>query len=88
MSKGKFLKKEVLTPELQHYLQGLNDMAASRGETLAEMALSWILHQRGVTSVLVGASSTGQLEKNLRSVGAAAFEGEIPAFEFDAFKNI
>ena len=88
MSKGKFLKQEVLTPELLCYLQELNRLAAQRGETLAEMALSWILHQRGITSVLVGASSTAQLQKNLRSVGSAAFESEIPHFEFDAFKNI
>ncbi|MBR1682147.1 MAG: aldo/keto reductase [Bacteroidaceae bacterium] len=80
MSKGKFLKQEVLTPELLSYLRGLNAVAAERGETLAEMALSWILHQRGVTSVLVGASSTAQLEKNLRSVGAPAFDQEIPPF--------
>ena len=50
------------------------EVAASRGETLAEMALGWILHQQGVTSVLVGASSAAQLEKNLRCVNAAPFE--------------
>jgi L-glyceraldehyde 3-phosphate reductase len=38
------------------------------------MALAWILHQRGVTSVLVGASSTAQLEKNLRCVKALSFQ--------------
>ena len=47
------------------------------GETLAEMALAWILHQKGVTSVLVGASSTAQLEKNLRCVNAAPFDEEL-----------
>ena len=88
MSKGKFLKREVLTPELLGYLQQLNHTAASRSQTLAEMALSWILHQRGVTSVLVGASSTTQLEKNLRSVGSPAFSEAIPPFEFNAFANI
>lgn len=49
-------------------------MAADRGETLAEMALAWILHQKAVTSVLVGASSTSQLEKNLKCVKAAPFD--------------
>lgn len=88
MSKGKFLKSEMLTPELLRYLQHLNETAASRGETLAEMALAWILHQRGVTSVLVGASSTSQLEKNLRSIGSPAFDVEIPPFDSTAFAKI
>ena len=51
-----------------------NDIAESRGESLAEMALAWILHQKAVTSVLVGASSTSQLEKNLKCVNAAPFD--------------
>ena len=68
MSKGKFLKESMLTPELLQKLRRYNDVAQSRGETLAEMALAWILQQRAVTSVLIGASSTTQLEKNLRCV--------------------
>lgn len=74
MSKGKFLKEEMLTPELLAKLRLYNEIAVRRGETLAEMALAWILHQKAVTSVLVGASSTAQLEKNLKSVSAAPFE--------------
>ena len=74
MSKGKFLKEEMLTPELLQKLRNYNQQAESRGESLAEMALAWILHQKGVTSVLVGASSTTQLEKNLRCINAAPFE--------------
>jgi L-glyceraldehyde 3-phosphate reductase len=77
MSKGKFLKESMLTPELLEKLRSYNSVAESRGETLAEMALAWILHQKGVTSVLVGASSTAQLEKNLRCVNAAPFDEEI-----------
>ena len=77
MSKGKFLKEDMLTPELLEKLRHYNEVAESRGETLAEMALAWILHQRGVTSVLVGASSTAQLEKNLRCVSAADFDIEV-----------
>ena len=74
MSKGKFLKEEMLTPELLAKLRHYNEVAESRGETLAEMALAWILHQKGVTSVLVGASSTAQLEKNLRCINATPFD--------------
>lgn len=68
MSKEKFLRHDMLTTELLEYLQQLNKQAEERGETLAEMALSWILQQKGVTSVLVGASSVEQLEKNLKCV--------------------
>ena len=66
MSKGKFLKESMLTPELLAQLREYNAQAQSQGKTLAESALTWILSQKGVTSVLVGASSTSQLEKNLR----------------------
>ena len=76
MSKGKFLTESMLTPQLLQRLRQYNEVAEGRGETLAEMALAWILHQRGVTSVLVGASSTAQLEKNLKCVSAAPFEEE------------
>ena len=74
MAKEKFLKSSMLTPELLEKLKHYNQMAADRGETLAEMALAWILHQKAVTSVLVGASSTSQLEKNLKCVKAAPFD--------------
>ena len=73
MAKEHFLKHSVLTPELLQKLQDLNATAQQRNETLAEMALAWILHQKGVTSVLVGASSTAQLEKNMKCVHAAPF---------------
>ena len=68
MAKEKFLRHDMLTPELLRQLQAWNGEAQAEGRTLAEHALRWILRQRGVTSVLVGASSTEQLEKNLRAV--------------------
>ena len=74
MSKGKFLTEDMLTPELLAKLKRYNEAAEERGETLAEMALAWILHQKAVTSVLIGASSTAQLEKNLKCVSAAPFD--------------
>ncbi len=79
MARNHFLKKEQLTPELLNYLQRLNATATERGESLAEMALSWVLHQQGITSVLVGASSPEQLQKNLRSVHAQPFDENIEA---------
>ena len=68
MAKEKFLRHDMLTPELLRQLRQWNGEAQAEGRTLAEHALRWILRQRGVTSVLVGASSTEQLEKNLRAV--------------------
>lgn len=77
MSKGKFLKESMLTDELLEKLRRYNAQAQQRGETLAEMALAWILQQKGVTSVLVGASSTSQLEKNLKCVSAPPFDIQL-----------
>lgn len=74
MAKEKFLKSSMLTPELLAQLKHYNEVAQNRNETLAEMALAWILHQKAVTSVLIGASSTAQLEKNLKCVSAAPFD--------------
>lgn len=79
MTRNHFLKKKRLTPELLNYLQRLNATATERGESLAEMALSWVLHQQGITSVLVGASNPEQLQKNLRSVHAQPFDENIEA---------
>ena len=73
MVKEHFLKHSALTPKLLEQLKQWNAEAGERGETLAEMALAWILHQKGVTSVLVGASSTAQLEKNMKCVHTKAF---------------
>ncbi len=68
MAKERFLKKTDLTPELLQRIQEWNRQAESKGETLAEMALAWVLEQKGVTSVLAGASSVAQLEKNMKCV--------------------
>ncbi len=72
MAKGTFLREEMLTPKLLQQLRQWNEEAQKKGESLAEMALAWILKQQGVTSVLVGASSTEQLARNLRCVNAQA----------------
>jgi L-glyceraldehyde 3-phosphate reductase len=72
MAKGMFLREEMLTPELLRQLRQWNEEAQQKGESLAEMALAWILKQQGVTSVLVGASSTEQLARNLRCIEAQA----------------
>lgn len=68
MAREHFLKHSMLTPELLAHLKDLNAQAEAQGKTLAEMALRWILEQKGVTSVLVGASSPEQLLKNLKCI--------------------
>lgn len=68
MARGGSLTTDKLTPELLEHLRQLNSEAQAQGHTLAENALSWILHQKGITSVLVGASSVGQLERNMKCI--------------------
>lgn len=68
MAQGGSLTADKLTQELLARLRQLNSEAQAQGHTLAENALSWILHQKGITSVLVGASSVGQLERNMKCI--------------------
>jgi len=66
MAKEFFLKSSYLTPEIKEFVLKLKAEAEAKGQTTSEAALRWILQQEGVTSVLVGASSTAQLEANLK----------------------
>lgn len=77
MSRESSLTSDRLTPELRENLLQLNAKAAERGESLAQMSLAWVLAQKGVTSVLVGASSVAQLERNMKCVDSKPFESEI-----------
>ena len=76
MARGGFLKKETLTEELLTKVSQLNDLAARRGQTLAEMALAWLLRDEKVTSVIVGASSVEQLADNLKALQQTTFDEE------------
>ena len=73
---GGHLKKEALTPATLSRIAALNDLAGRRGQTLAQMALSWVLRDNAVTSVLVGASSTQQLADSLRALEATPFTND------------
>ena len=70
------LKKDSLTPELTERLRQLNTIAAERGQSLAQMALAWVLKDDLVTSVIVGASSVEQLGNNLQATGNTSFSDE------------
>lgn len=76
MRENRFLKADVLTRKMQNDLFVLDGMAHDRGESLAQMALAWVLHHEAVTSVLVGASSVPQLKQNLMCVNSAPFTEE------------
>lgn len=76
IARGGFLKKEALTDETMQKIMALNKVAQNRGQSLAEMALAWLLKDDLVTSVIVGASSVAQLDKNLKAVNNLAFDAE------------
>lgn len=76
IARGGFLKKEALTPEVLSKIQALNERAAMRGQSLAEMALAWLLKNETVTSVIVGASSVEQLGDSLKALEHLSFEEE------------
>lgn len=65
VTKNKFLKKEALTPEWEKRTNRLREIAAARGQSLAQLALSWLLKDDCVTSVIIGASSPAQILENL-----------------------
>ena len=81
---GGHLKKEALTETTLRRISALNEVAKRRGQTLAEMALAWILKDDMVTSVIVGVSSTAQLEKNLKAISNTTFSSE----ELQEIENI
>ena len=76
MTDGRFLKKEALTEERLQQIRNLNGIAAGRGQTLAEMALSWVLRDGIVTSVLVGASRPEQVLDDIRAIQNVEFSQE------------
>jgi len=73
---GRFLRESSLTEERMARIRKLRELAAERGQTLAEMALSWILRDGIVTSVLVGASKTSQILENIKAVENTVFTEE------------
>ena len=77
-----FLQKEQITPEIRKQLTALNEIAAQRGQSLAQMAIAWLLKDARVTSVLVGISSVDQLMDNLRALNNIDFsKAELEAIE-------
>lgn len=73
---GRFLQESAVTPETVEKIRALNGIAAERGQTLAQMALSWILRDGDITSVLTGASRPSQILDNIGCIHAPAFTEE------------
>jgi L-glyceraldehyde 3-phosphate reductase len=73
---GRFLKENQLTEEKLDQIRSLNELAAQRGESLAQMALKWVLRDGAVTSVLTGASRASQILDNLNVLHSAPFTEE------------
>lgn len=79
-----FLKRETITPDMLARIAQLNEIAASRGQSLAQMALAWCLRRPELTSVIIGASSLQQLQDNLQSLRNTEFSAE----ELDVIKQV
>jgi len=73
MARREHLTPDRLTPDMLDRIRRLDAIAAARGEALATMALAWILQKPGVTSVIVGASRTAQLDENLKALASPEF---------------
>ncbi|MFY7731511.1 MAG: aldo/keto reductase, partial [Flavobacterium sp.] len=81
---GQFLNQSHITPEKIEKIKQLNAIAEQRGQKLAHMALSWILKDERVTSVLIGASKPGQVTDSIQCLKNKSFSQE----ELNAIDNI
>ena len=73
---GRFLQETALTEKKLDQIRSLNKLAEERGQTLAEMALAWILRDGIVTSVLIGASRPSQILDNIKALENTTFTEE------------
>ena len=76
MTDGRFLKESAITKERLEQISRLNETAKSRNQTLAEMALAWVLRDGVVTSVLIGASRPSQILDNIKAIENTEFTAE------------
>src|SRR5208283_1470133 len=75
-SKGKFLKPENITAEMLSRIRGLNELAGRRGQTLAQMAVAWVLRHPQVTSAIIGASRPAHIDDAVAALHNAEFNAE------------
>jgi L-glyceraldehyde 3-phosphate reductase len=75
-AQGKSLSPDLLTDDALSRIRALNEIAAGRGQSLAQLALAWTLRHQGVTSTLIGASSVRQLEENVAALDRLDFSAD------------
>jgi L-glyceraldehyde 3-phosphate reductase len=86
---GTFLQEDRITPEYLATVRGLNEIANQREQTLAQMALAYVLRHEAVTSVLVGASSAAQIEENVALIDHLDFsQDELGAIEAQLYASL
>ncbi len=79
---GTFLRREQVTDQVLARVTALNDIARQRGQTLAQMALAWVLRHPEITSALIGASKVGQIEDAVHALDSGSFsDDELRAIE-------
>ena len=87
-AQGKSLNQDLLSDEAVKRLNGLNDIASARGQSLAQMALAWVLRGGRVTSALIGASKVSQIEDCVGALAAEAFTAdELAAIDALCFED-
>jgi L-glyceraldehyde 3-phosphate reductase len=90
--RGLHFDEDLITPENVERVRALNEIAARRGQSLAQLAIAWVLRDRRVTSALVGASSVAQLQDTVASLETPDFDdgelAEIDQYAVDGALNI
>jgi L-glyceraldehyde 3-phosphate reductase len=87
-SRNGSLSRDQLTEQTLAHIRALNDIAAARGQSLAQLAVSWVLRDQRVTSALIGARTVAQLEENLAAADKTAFTtGELEAIDRHAVEG-
>ncbi len=84
-ARGTSLSPDLLTDDTMRHIRALNEFAARRGQSLAQLAIAWVLRHERVTSALIGASGVEQLEANVAAVDNLEFtDDELAAIDQDA----
>jgi L-glyceraldehyde 3-phosphate reductase len=78
-AEDRFLRRDTITPERLELVRALNGIAQERGQSLAQMAIAWVLRDERVTSALIGATSVAQLEDSLGALARTDFTEEEAA---------
>jgi L-glyceraldehyde 3-phosphate reductase len=88
LRKGNYMSEEMISEENLARVRGLNEIAQARGQSLAQMAIAWVLRDPRITSALLGASSVQQLEQNVAALDRMDFDpAELEAIDRHAVES-